>query len=145
MRQHTGATRSARFAVRISQEDRDEIEKTVRLRSYTSPSAFIRAAIRNELKGRPELSETEERIAGGFDRMSRENLRVVRGQQALFALFDTFVKAILTCVPEPPPESKPQAIAIAKDRYHQLIKAAGLAMSGDALAAMKDLLGHGKN
>jgi len=33
---------------------------------------------------------------------------------------------VLTCVPEPPADSKPQAIALARDRYHRLIKAAGL-------------------
>jgi Arc/MetJ-type ribon-helix-helix transcriptional regulator len=109
MRQNTGAARRARFAVRLSQEDRDGIEEAVKTRGYTNPSAFIRAAIRNELNGRPELPETEERIAGGFDRMSREHLRVVRGQQTLFALLDTFVKAILTCVPEPTPEARPRS------------------------------------
>ena len=77
--------------------------------------------------------------------MSRENLRVVRGQQALFALFDTFVKAILTCVPEPPLDARPQAVALAKSRYDQLIKVAGQTMSGDPIAAIKDLVGHGKN
>ena len=69
----------------------------------------------------------------------------MRGQQALFALFDTFVKAILTCVPEPPPDTRPQAVALAKKRYDQLIKAAGQTMSGDPVAAMKDLVGYAKN
>ena len=77
--------------------------------------------------------------------MSRDIFRVVRGQQALFALLDTFVKAILTCIPEPPPDARPQAIARAKDRYQRLIKTAGQTMSGDADAAMQDLVGHGTN
>ena len=145
MRQHTGQARDARFAVRLSQQDRVRIQEAVKARGYTSPSAFIRAAIQNELSGRPEQTESEERIVGGFDRMSRENLRVVRGQQALFALFDTFVKAILTCVPEPPLDTRPQAVALAKKRYDQLIKAAGQTMLGDSVAAMKDLVGYGKN
>ena len=145
MREKTGAAREARIALRLSREDRSRIDEAVKTRGYTSPSAFIRAAIQNELNGRPEQTESEERIAGGFDRMSRENLRVVRGQQALFALFDTFVKAILTCVPEPPVDARPQAVALAKKRYDQLIKAAGQTMSGDPVAAMKDLVGYGKN
>jgi Arc/MetJ-type ribon-helix-helix transcriptional regulator len=145
MRQNTGAARAARIAVRLNREDRVRIEDAVKARGYTSPSAFIRAAIQNELNGRPEQTETEERIVGGFDRISRENVRVVRGQQALFALFDTFVKAILTCVPEPPPDTRPQAVALANKRYDQLIKAAGQTMSGDPVAAMKDLVGYAKN
>jgi Arc/MetJ-type ribon-helix-helix transcriptional regulator len=145
MRQNTGAARAARIAVRLNREDRVRIEDAVKARGYTSPSAFIRAAIQNELNGPPEQTETEERIVGGFDRISRENVRVVRGQQALFALFDTFVKAILTCVPEPPPDTRPQAVALANKRYDQLIKAAGQTMSGDPVAAMKDLVGYAKN
>jgi len=145
MKQNTGAARGARIAVRLSREDRDRIAEAVEARGYTSPSAFIRAAIENELNGRPELTETEGRIAGGFERMSRDNARIVRGQQALHALLDTFVKTVLTCMPEPSSDARPQAIARAKDRYHLLIKTAGQAMSGDALAALKDLVGHGTN
>ncbi len=145
MRQATGATRSARIAVRLSQEDRHQIDQTVKTRGYESPSALIRAAIRNELNGRPELTETEERIAGGFERMSRDVVRLARGQQALFALIDTLAKTILTCVPEPPPDARSEAIARAKERYDRLIKSAGQSMSNGAHIAMQDLTGHGTN
>jgi Arc/MetJ-type ribon-helix-helix transcriptional regulator len=145
MKQNTGAARGARIAVRLSREDRDRIAEAVRARGYTSPSAFIRSAIQNELDGRPELTETEGRIAGGFDRMSRDSARIVRGQQALHALLDTFVKTVLTCMPEPSNDTRPQAIARAKDRYNLLIKTAGQSISGDALAALKDLVGRGTN
>jgi len=77
--------------------------------------------------------------------MSRDNARIVRGQQALHALLDTFVKTVLTCMPEPSNDARPQAIARAKDRYHLLIKTAGQSMAGDALAALKDLVSHGTN
>jgi Arc/MetJ-type ribon-helix-helix transcriptional regulator len=145
MKQNTGAAHDARIAVRLSREDRDRINEAVKTRGYTSPSALIRAAIQNELNGRPELTETEERIAVGFERMSRDNVRIVRGQQALHALLDTFVKTVLTCMPEPSNDARPQAIARAKDRYHLLIKTAGQSMSGDALAALQDLVRHGTN
>jgi len=65
--------------------------------------------------------------------------RVDRGQQAMFALVDAFAKAILTCVPEPPPDATQQAITRAKERYERLVKAAGQAMSGDTRAAIQDL------
>ena len=54
-----------------------------------------------------------------------------------------FAKAVLTCVPEPPPDARPQATARARERYDRLIKAAGQAMSGDARTAMEDLVSHG--
>ena len=145
MKQRGSTARSARVAVRLTREDQHQIEDTARTRGYANPSAFIRAAIRNELDGRAELTGTDERMGAGFDRVSHDIFRVGRGQQALFALVNAFAKAILACVPEPPPEARPQAIARAKDRYDRLVKAAGQAMSGDSRAAMQDLVDHGTN
>ena len=142
---HPGTSRNARVAVRLTREEQHQVEEAAKTRGYASPSAFIRAAIRNELDGRAELTGTDERIGAGFDRVSRDIFRVGRGQQALYALIDAFAKATLACMPEPQPEARPQAIARAKERYGRLVKAAGQAMSGDARAAMQDLVDHGNN
>jgi hypothetical protein len=83
-------------------------------------------AIRNELHGREELNGIEERIIASFERLSNENYRLSRALQALFALVEALSKTLLTCLPEPPADAKPQAIALARDRYHRLIKSAGL-------------------
>jgi Arc/MetJ-type ribon-helix-helix transcriptional regulator len=143
MRQHAGAARSARIGVRLSSEEQHQVDAAAKTRGYANPSAFVRAAIRNELKGRAEMTGTEERIAGGFDGVSRNIFRVERGQHAIFALVDAFAKVVLTCVAEPPPDARPQATARARERYDRLIKAAGQAMSGDARTAMEDLVSHG--
>lgn len=143
MRENTGVAREARVALRLSCEDRARIDEAVKARGYTSPSAFIRDAIRNELNGRSVPTETEDLITGGFEHMSRDNVRIVRSQQALHALLDTFVKTVLTYLPEPSSDARPEAIARAKDRYHLLIKAAGQTMAGSA--ALQDLVGHGTN
>ena len=116
MRQPAGVARRARIAVRLSGEEQHQIETAAKTRGYANPSAFIRAAIRNESKGRTELTGTEERIAGGFDGVSRNIFRVERGQHALFALVDTFAKMVLTCVAEPPPDARPQATDRARER-----------------------------
>jgi Arc/MetJ-type ribon-helix-helix transcriptional regulator len=145
MKQDSNRARRARVAVRLTREDQRQVEQAAKDRGYSSASAFMRAAIRNELNGRAELTGTEERIAAGFDRVSRDIFRVGRGQQAFYALFDAFAKVVLTCVPEPPPDARPQAIAIAKVRYERLVKAAGQAMSGDTRAAVQDLVDHGTN
>jgi len=142
---HASSARDARVAVRLSREEQREVEGAAKSRGYANPSAFIRAAIRHELDGRAELTGTDERMGAGFDRVALDIFRIGRGQQALYALVDAFAKAILTCIPEPPPEVRPQAIARAKDRYTRLVKAAGQAMSGDARAAMQDLVDHGAN
>jgi Arc/MetJ-type ribon-helix-helix transcriptional regulator len=145
MRQNTGAARGARIAVRLSREDRVRIDDVVKARGFTSPSAFIRVAIQNELNGRPELTKTEDLITGAFEGLSRDNIRIVRSQQALHALLDTFVKAVLTCLPEPTIDARPEAVARAKDRYHSLIKTASQTMAGNALGALQDVVAHGKN
>jgi hypothetical protein len=142
MEKNAARARDARIAVRVSREDLSEIEKAARSRGYRSPSAFVRTAIRNELHGREELTGIEERIIGSFERLSNDNFRLSRTLQALFALVDALSKTVLTCVPEPPTDARPQAIAIARDRYHRLIKSAGLAMSGEARASLEELLSH---
>jgi hypothetical protein len=88
------------------------------------------------------LTGIEERIIGSIERLSSENFRLSRALQALFALVEALSKTVLTCVPEPPADAKPQAVALARERYHRLIKSAGLAMSGDARATMEDILSH---
>ncbi len=140
---HPGNTsRNARAAVRLTATEQRQIEEAAHTRGYANASAFIRAAIRNELDGRAELTGADERMGAGFDRVSKDIFRVCRGQQALYALVDSLVKTVLTCVPEPPPD---QAVARAKERYDRLVKNAGQSMSGDARAAMQDLLGHVAN
>ena len=142
---HPGTSRNARVAVRLTREEQHQVEESAKTRGYANSSAFIRAAIRNELDGRAELTGTDERIGAGFDRVSRDIFRVGRGQQALYALIDAFAKATLACMPEPQPEARPQAIARAKERYERLVKAAGQAMSGDSRAAIQNLVDHATN
>ena len=77
MQEHTGKARNARIAVRLSREDQHQVEQAANTRGYANSSAFIRAAIRNELNGREEMTGTEERIAAGFDRVSRETFALV--------------------------------------------------------------------
>lgn len=129
-------------AVRISDELDRRVQAAAKAKGFQTPSGFIRAAIENELAGRNELTGTEEKIAASFERVSREIFRVGRGQQALFALVDALTKTVLTCMPEPPGDAKPQAVARGKERYDRLMKSAGRAMVGEARAAMQDLVGN---
>lgn len=128
-------------AVRISPELDQRIQQSAKDRGYRTPSAFIRAAIEDELKSSSQMAGMEEQTAATFDRLSKELRRVLRGQQALFAMVDALTKAFLTCVPEPPAEARAHSIALARDRYTRLMKTAGSGMAGDSRAAMRDLLG----
>jgi metal-responsive CopG/Arc/MetJ family transcriptional regulator len=88
MGKRIGTARDARIAVRVNARDQREIEEAAKARGYTSPSALVRAAIRNELHGREELTGIEERISGSFERLSNESFRLSRAIQALFALVE---------------------------------------------------------
>ena len=128
-------------AVRIQPELDQRVQRATKERGYRSPSAFIRAAIESELKSRSERAGMEEQTAASFERLTKEFRRVLRGQQAIFALLDALTKAFLGCVPEPPAEARSHSITVARDRYMRLIKTAGQSLANDARSAMQDLLG----
>jgi hypothetical protein len=122
-----------------------EIDRISCERNFRSPTAFIRHAVEQELSGRQDgLTGAEERLAASIEQVRKDVYRLMRVQQALFAYLDTLAKTILTCVPEPPAEVKPQAVARAKERYDRLLKSAGRAMVGDAKLAMQDLVTNGE-
>jgi len=116
MEKRAATVRNARIAVRVSVEDQREVEDAAKTRGYSSPSAFVRTAIRNELHGREELVGIEDRISGSFERLSNENVHV------------------LTSIPEPPAEARPQAVNLAKERYHRLVQSAAAGLSSVASA-----------
>jgi Arc/MetJ-type ribon-helix-helix transcriptional regulator len=117
MRQNTGAARGARIAVRLSQEDRVRIDEAVKARGYTNPSAFIRAAIQNELERstrtdrKPKSLITSEGLKACPVTMSA----LCASQQALFARFAILLSKpfLLACrshrstrSPRPSPEPR---------------------------------------
>jgi hypothetical protein len=130
--------RSIRFSDKVMQELKAVSSK----RGFESATAFIRYAVQQELSARQEgFTGAEERLAASVEQVRKEVFRLARAQQALFAYLDTLAKALLTCVPEPPADAKPQAVARAKERHDRLLKTAGRAMVGESGMAMKDLLG----
>src|SRR5271157_3377819 len=97
--------------IRCGKDLDERIAKTARDRGFRSASAFIRAAIENEIRLRAGANQqAEDRAAAGLDRVSTELRRIATGQQALFALVDTLAKTMLTCVPEPSGEVYQQAV-----------------------------------
>jgi Arc/MetJ-type ribon-helix-helix transcriptional regulator len=123
----------------LSEVEEQDILEAVKARGYASPSAFIRTAIRNKLSARPDSNDAEQRVSAGFDRIAQEVFRLGRSQQALFALVDALTKTVLTCIPEPPADARPQAVARGRERYDRLIKTAGRSMVGEAQVAIQEL------
>jgi hypothetical protein len=110
-------------------------------KGFSSPSAFVRAAIENELTDRkPIYDESEQRIVATIDQLAQEMRRISIGLQALFAFLDALTKTLLTCLPEPSGEAHAQAVARAKARYERFIKNVGMSMAGDSRAALAELV-----
>ena len=129
--------------IRLPEGTAKAIEAASQERGFASTSAFIRYAIDQELAERHDgLTGAEDRLAASIEQVRREQYRLMRMHQALFAYVDTLAKTLLTCVPEPPADAKPHAVASAKERYDRLLKSAGRAMVGEAKLAMHDLVAH---
>ena len=130
-------------AIRLPEKTLEAVETAAKQRGFASMSAFIRYAIDQELTDRENgLTGAEERLAASIEQVRRDQYRLMRMHQALFAYVDTLAKTLLTCVPEPAADAKPHAVASAKERYDRLLKSAGRAMVGESKLAIHDLVAH---
>ena len=131
--------------IRFSETTKTQIDQAVEHGGFSSPTAFIRYAVQQQLAGRASQDGDggiEERLGANLEQLRREVARLSRAQQALFAYLDTLGKTILTCIPEPPNDARPQAVARAKERYDRMLKSVAKAMAGDAQTAIQDLAAH---
>jgi len=133
----------ARFDIRLSEEIAQQIHRAVSERGFESVTAFIRQAILNELRHcRTVTNEAEERMAAGYDRLSKDVCRLQTAQQSEYALIDSFVKLFLICVPEPSGDQIQPAKARAAARYHNFLRNVAHNMTGNAQADLELPLGQ---
>ena len=127
--------------MRLSDATYKAVVQAAKVRSYDSPSAFMRAAVEKELRG-PEatLDESEQRITASLERYSKQVRRVGTGQQALFAYVVALAKVILSTLPDADEDTRQAAAARGKLRYSRFIKSVGANMVGDAHAALSELV-----
>ena len=127
--------------MRLSDATYKAVVQAAKVRSYDSPSAFMRAAVEKELRG-PDatLDESEQRITASLERYSKQVRRVGTGQQALFAYVDALAKVILSTLPDADEDTRQAAAARGKLRYSRFIKSVGANMVGDAHAALSELV-----
>ncbi len=131
-------------AIRFSEKAVKEIDGAARKRGFSSPSAFIRYAVDQELVGRQEdMISAEDRLVASIERVQHEVIRLARAQQALFALVNSLAKVMLTCMPEPAGESMEAAVAKAQARHARLLKNAGQSM-GVSQSDIQDLVSRGE-
>ena len=134
-----------RRTIRLTVAIDEQINSAAKLRGYSSPSAFLRAAIKKELGERVEGSgPSAEQIVASIRDIRQDIRRLERAQQALFALLDSLAKAFLTCMPEPRGAALEIALAEARNRHARLLRNAGHAMLSDSLVAMEALIVRGE-
>jgi|CZKS01.1.fsa_nt_gi Arc/MetJ-type ribon-helix-helix transcriptional regulator len=134
-----------RRTIRLTVAIDEQINSAAKLRGYSSPSAFLRAAIKKELGERVEGSgPSAEQIVASIRDIRQDIRRLERAQQALFALLDSLAKAFLTCMPEPRGAALEIALAEARNRHARLLRNAGHAMLSDSLVAMEALISRGE-
>jgi len=112
----------AQRAIRFSEKTDNQIQEDTRKLGFSSPTAFIRHSVEQELSGRSEeLVGAEERLVASIERVGQEVFRLGRTQQALFA---SLAKVVLTCVPESGGEAMEAAVARARGRHARLLMSA---------------------
>jgi hypothetical protein len=127
--------------MRLSDATYKAVVQAAKIRSYDSPSAFMRAAIEKELRGADAtLDESEQRITATLERYSKQVRRVSTGQQALFAYMDALAKVILSTLPDTDEDTRQAAAARGKLRYSRFLKSVGANMVGDAQEALSELV-----
>jgi hypothetical protein len=127
--------------MRLSDATYKAVVQAAKIRSYDSPSAFMRAAIEKELRGaNATLDESEQRITATLERYSKQVRRVSTGQQALFAYMDALAKVILSTLPDTDEDTRQAAATRGKLRYSRFLKSVGANMVGDAQEALSELV-----
>ena len=81
-------------SIRLTDAIDERIQSAAKQRGYSTPSAFLRAAIKKELNEPGEGSGANEKILGSIREVRQDVRRVERAQQALFALVDNFAKIL---------------------------------------------------
>src|SRR4051794_973836 len=123
----------AQWTIRLPDDLAKAVEETAKDRGFASPRAFIRDAIRKELRSRAEDADSvEARLAATLERLTREVRKLQAEQQAHFALTDGLAKAFLVCVAEPPAEAIEQARSRAKLRHDRLMRSVAASITGGA-------------
>jgi hypothetical protein len=131
--------------IRFSEATYKAVVQASRTRDYSSPSAFMRAAVEKELRGADAtLDESEQRISASLEKYSKQVRRVSTGQQALFAYMDALAKVILSTLPDTDEDTRKADVARGKLRYSRFLKSVGANMAGDAQAALMELVNRAR-
>ena len=129
-----------------SKEFRDRVRTASKERGFRSEQAFILAACENELKRGDTTEATtqlESRIAATLANVTKEMQSLFTLAHTQFALTNSLLQYVLTCMLEPPEELLPAARARAKARYTKILRHAAQEVATRNKATLEEVLTHG--
>jgi hypothetical protein len=130
-----------------SAELRNRVRLAVKERGFRSEQAFLVAACERELRESDNAEATahlEARIAATLANTGKQVQSLFTLVHAQFALTNSLLQYVLTCVVEPPDEVLPAARARAKARYAKILRLAGEEIATRNQATLEEVLAHGK-
>jgi hypothetical protein len=128
-------------------EFRNRIRTAAKERGFRSEQAFILAACENELErgdSNEATTQLEARIAATFANLSREVQSLFTLAHSQFALTNSLLQYVLTCMIEPPDDVLPAARARARLRYAKILRLAAQEVATRNKATLEEVLTHGK-
>ena len=130
-----------------SEEFRAKVRTAAQDRGFRTEQAFILAACENELKrdSRTDAnSQMEARLIASMQKVAKEFQALFTLVHAQFALTNSLLQYVLTCIIEPPEEVLPAARARARLRYAKILRLAGQEVATRNKATLEEVLNGGK-
>jgi len=139
-----GLSRNFRYP---SAELRDRVRIAVKERGFRSEQAFLIAACEHELREGDNTEATaqlEARIAATLANMAKEVQSLFTLGHTQFALTNSLLQYVLTCMVEPPEEVLTAARARAKLRYAKILRLAAEEVATRNKATLQEVLTGGE-
>jgi len=129
-----------------TEEFRTRLRSAAKERGFRTEQAFILAACENELKrddGAEATTQLEARMVASLGKVAKEFQSLFTLVHAQFALTNSLLQYVLTCMIEPPDEVLPAARSRARLRYAKILRLAGQEVATRNRATLEEVLTSG--
>ena len=126
---------------------RDKVRAAVKERRFRTEQAFLIAACEHELErgdNSEAMDDLEGRIVATLANVAREVQALFTLAHSQFALTNSLLQYVLTCMIEPPDDVLPAARARARLRYAKILRIAAQEVATRNKATLEEVLAHGK-
>ena len=125
---------------------RDKVRAAVKDRGFRTEQAFLIAACEHELErgdNTEAMDDLEARIMATLANVAREVQALFTLAHSQFALTNSLLQYVLTCMIEPPDDVLPAARARARLRYAKILRIAAQEVATRNKATLEEVLAHG--